>query len=542
MGPPGDEVEVRSLDDGLRAETTDPRAPRLVGYAIRTGVLSEDLGGFRETITPQAIRRALEGGRDLVALRNHDTNHVLGRVSAKTLHVEADDRGLRFEIDVPEAERGLVESVARGDLTGASFAFSNAVDEWNLRTSPPTRTITGMVIREISAGAVWPAYPQTHVAALRSLERHQQQKEITMPDVVTPPAPAPTVDPVPPVPPVVTESRDVDIVGEERILTPADSYRAFIEREGRADTAYARLGFGAFLRAALLGPRTDLERRALAEGTDGAGGITVPDITLARFIDKLRAATVVFRAGAMTVPLTSDKTTIAKLTGDPTVAWRSENAEITAADPTFTGVQFTPRSLAALVRVSRELVEDSLNVEQMLERAFAESMAVELDRVALIGSGTPPEPRGISNTSNVNSVAGGGAQTNYDKLIDALYECWVDNVPVTSAIVMHPRTFQTYAKLKESTTDAPLARPPVLEGIPFLQTTGLSITEAPGTASRIIAGDFSRLMIGVRSSLRIEILRERYGEFLQYGFLAHLRADVAVEHPEAFTMVTGITP
>src|SRR5262245_32097306 len=113
LPPMRDELEVRHLD-GLRADVTDARAPKLVGYAIRVNTLSEDLGGFREVITPEAVRRALDTGVDLVALRNHNSDHVLGRRSAKTLRVEADAQGLRFEVDVPEAERGLVESVARG--------------------------------------------------------------------------------------------------------------------------------------------------------------------------------------------------------------------------------------------------------------------------------------------------------------------------------------------------------------------------------------------------------------------------------------------
>ena len=68
-----DELEIRPLE-GLNAETTGA-SPRLVGYAIRANVLSENLGGFREVIAPEAVQRALEVTSDLVALRKHDTNH-----------------------------------------------------------------------------------------------------------------------------------------------------------------------------------------------------------------------------------------------------------------------------------------------------------------------------------------------------------------------------------------------------------------------------------------------------------------------------------
>jgi HK97 family phage major capsid protein/HK97 family phage prohead protease len=542
-----DEFEVRHLD-GLRADVADGRAPRLVGYAIRTGVLSEDLGGFREVIAPEAVRRVVDANADLVALFDHDSRRVLGRQSAKTLRVAADDVGLKFEVDVPEHERGLVASVARGDIRGASFAFRKLPggDTWDFETTPPTRTLTAIEIRELSV-TVFPAFPQTHVAALRSLAQARAETP-TPPLEVRHVEPTPNgntpavVDLVPPVPPVVTDTRDVEVVDESRVLRPGDSFRAFIEREGKVDPAYRSLSFGAFLRSMITGPKTEVERRALAEGADASGGITVPVITLSRFIDRLRAAMVVMRAGAQTVPLTSDTVTIAKLATDVTVAWRAENAEITAADPTFGSVQFVPRSLAALVRVSRELVEDSLNIEAMLERSFAETMGREVDRVCLAGTGTPPEPRGITATVGINTIAVGGALTNYDPIINGLYENWLDNVPDTSAIIMHPRTFATLAKLKQATELAPLPPPPAIAGIPILQTTALSIVQAPGTATTVIAGDFSRLLVGMRSSMRLEILRERYGEFLQLGFLAHLRMDVAVEHPQAFVTLTGIVP
>jgi HK97 family phage major capsid protein/HK97 family phage prohead protease len=527
-----DGIEVRHVSHGLRAESSGAQSPRLVGLAIATGVPSEDLGGFREIIAPAAVRAALAGNPDLVALRDHDRARVLGRVSAKTLRVHAADDGLRFEIDPPEHARDLVESVARGDVTGASFSFTDAVDTWDLRSTPPVRTITSFRLREISAGVLWPAYPQTHVTALRSLESARAQETPPMPETIAPPV-APSPDPVPPVP-VVVESRDVEVVDlETRVLKPGDSVRAWTER-ARGKDDYARLTLGAFLRAAVCGPRTDVERRALAEGSDATGGFTVPEITASAFIDRMRAATVCVRAGARTVPLTSDKTTIARLASDVTTAWRNENAEVVASDPTFEGVVFTPRSLAALVRVSRELLEDSLNIESMLERSFAAAFALEVDRVALRGSGTAPEPRGITNTTGVNSVAGGGALTNYDKVLDAVGAILADNGPVPSAVVMPPGVYVGTAKMKESTTNAPLARPPIVSDMTFYPTS--SLTDV------VVLGGFDQLLLGVRSSLRVEVLRERYAEFVQYGFLGHLRMDVALEHPEAFAQITAVTP
>ena len=54
--------------------------------------------------------------------------------------------------------------------------------------------------------------------------------------------------------------------------------------------------------------------------------------------------------------------------------------------------------------------------------------------------------------------------------------------------------------------------------------------------------DFTRLIFGVRQELRIDIARDRYIDHLQYAFVAHLRADIALTHPESFCKLIGILP
>lgn len=167
---------------------------------------------------------------------------------------------------------------------------------------------------------------------------------------------------------------------------------------------HAGLTLGRYLRSMVLGARNDVERRALTEGTDSAGGYTVPEILSAQLIDLLRARTIAIRAGARTVPLTSDFNSVSKVATDPVPAWRAEAAAVAESDPTFDRITFMARSLAVLVKVSRELLDDSLNLETELPRVLAAAMAVELDRVAFFGSGTPPEPTGIVNVTGIGEA------------------------------------------------------------------------------------------------------------------------------------------
>ena len=286
-------------------------------------------------------------------------------------------------------------------------------------------------------------------------------------------------------------------------------------------------------------------RNALSEGTDSAGGYTVPAILLPQLIDRMRSEQTVIRAGAKTIMLDSMKTTIARLDTDPVAAWRNENAAIANSDAVFSGVVLQARTLAVIVQISMELLEDSVNLSEGLQLAFARSFAAELDRVALFGSGTAPEPRGIFNTSGIGSVSmgtNGLALTNFDPFIDAWQAMKDANSTDPTAAILAPRTAAKVAKLKDL-QNQPLRKPPLIEQLPIYSSTSVPINQTQGSssvASSIIMGDFTQLLIGVRTEMRIQLLRELYAANGQYAFMCYLRADIGVEHPASFCKVIGV--
>ena len=121
MTPTGD-VKVETRADGGKM---------LTGYAAVFHRDGEPGTEYRlgpdivERIAPTAFNRALQEKHDARALFNHDPNMLLGRAGAGTLRMSVDARGLRYEIDLPETSVGqdVAASIARGDLTGSSFAF-----------------------------------------------------------------------------------------------------------------------------------------------------------------------------------------------------------------------------------------------------------------------------------------------------------------------------------------------------------------------------------------------------------------------------------
>lgn len=141
----------------------------LVGYAalFNTEYLigSEDWG-FYESIDPAAFDRALREGQDAAGLLNHDPNLVLGRVSAGTMRLSTDAKGLRYEIDLPDSElgRNVREMVRRGDIYQSSFAFRTVKDEWKFEKGETDRRRLLDVDLFDASPVTYPANDGTEVA------------------------------------------------------------------------------------------------------------------------------------------------------------------------------------------------------------------------------------------------------------------------------------------------------------------------------------------------------------------------------------------
>jgi len=145
----------------FRAIITEDKTPTFSGYAAVFDSLSEDLGGFRETINPGAFRDSV-GVDDVRALFNHDPNYVLGRNRSGTLRLVEDEKGLRFDVEAPDVQwaRDLAESVQRGDIDQCSFGFYCQDSAWRDQDGTPVRELRKCQLFDVSI-VTYPAYPDT---------------------------------------------------------------------------------------------------------------------------------------------------------------------------------------------------------------------------------------------------------------------------------------------------------------------------------------------------------------------------------------------
>lgn len=162
---PAGEIKVENRADGGKM---------IVGYgavfyrAGSPGTEYELWRDFKEHISPTAFDRALKEKHDARGLFNHDPNMLLGRVSSGTMRLGVDDKGMRYEIDIPDSQPGVTvtTAIARKDLTGSSFSFRVTKETWEDRDGLTIRTIEDVDLFD-TGPVTFPAYEAT-TTGLRS--------------------------------------------------------------------------------------------------------------------------------------------------------------------------------------------------------------------------------------------------------------------------------------------------------------------------------------------------------------------------------------
>jgi HK97 family phage major capsid protein len=502
--------EQRTVD--VDVEGLDTRGRTIHGYASVYGVLSHDLGGFRETIARGAFADVL--GTDVRCLLNHDASQVLARSKSGTLRLFDEERGLRFEADLPDSPLGenVRAAVGRGDIDGASFRFKVAADEW----AGEVRTIVRVGELHDVTVATYNAYPDASVELRTRPENPtpaEREEETTMkPEDRTGPGGGLAVEDRAASPGPTLEQRVVEALGDVR------------KGENRALTTAAAIS---------------------------------PTEVATYLLDKLRPASVGLASGMRVIPTDRDSLAIPALTTDVAPAFYAELDTITAGDPVFATLTATPRKIAHRVELSNEVIDDSEpSVVEVLNEHLTKVLALKLDSGIFEGSGAAPAIRGLKNVAGIGAVsmgANGSALVNLDPFADALALLEAANAPGPYVFVMAPRTFAALRKLKETTTSiAPVlvdppteALTPSLFGARIYVSGQLATNETQGTAttaSSIYCYAPSEVVVVTRKDAEIELDRSRMFHMDATEMRGTLRADLLVPNVGAVARIAGVLP
>ncbi|MBA7562608.1 phage major capsid protein [Candidatus Atribacteria bacterium 1244-E10-H5-B2] len=323
-----------------------------------------------------------------------------------------------------------------------------------------------------------------------------------------------------------------------------------ISSKERLYTGEEDFSIGKIVRAKILGDFTDLnsyETKAAGEGVGALGGWLVPETISSRLVDLARNKSCVMQAGATTMPMPTPEMRLVKLVSDPTAHFRAEHAAITVSDWQLEPLNLKAMTCGCLVKSSIELLEDAKNASSMLEASMSAAIALEMDRVALYGSGTN-EPSGLdvlTDVETINKGTNGATVTTYDDFSNAVEDIY-DNNGVPNAVIMAPRTYFTIDRLKQGTTNDPLVGPESYQNLKKFVTNQVGITDTQGTssaASKAFVGDYKQILYAIRKSIGIEIAKSGATDtFAKCEVQIRLRTrfDIAVLRPNHFCKIYGI--
>ncbi|MGE4124471.1 MAG: phage major capsid protein [Pusillimonas sp.] len=244
----------------------------------------------------------------------------------------------------------------------------------------------------------------------------------------------------------------------------------------------------------------------------------VPTFVGAQIVDKVRAASTIVRAGAGTIPI-DGPTNLAKITGDPTVYQHTEATDdISESDVTIVPVTLNPKALVAIIPLTLEVVQDSPNLDAVLQVAIANAFAAKVDALTLAT---------ILADTNIPTSAAGQDPAVWAKCLEAVSSALGVDQDLPTAMITNTADFMARASQLASTSGTWLGKPPVLARMEEYPTTRL-------TAGTAIYGGFERAVaIAMRAELRLELVRWGKATSGSHLLVAHMRGDGVVLQPKA---------
>jgi HK97 family phage major capsid protein len=328
-------------------------------------------------------------------------------------------------------------------------------------------------------------------------------------------------------------------VGDVRLLGPKDKFAALVPDGAEGEG----LSLGQMISSLVTGRDVGVQfRAAMGIGSAGAGGVLVPAPLSAQLIDLARNQSRCIQAGATTIPMTSSTLKVPRLTGGSAAEFKGENAALAAiSDLTFDAVTLQARTVMCIAKLSVELAEDGQDPQGIVERDISAALALAMDYAALRGAVTDPQlgPIGVRYTDGVE-VTPTGALFDFNPYAPfslAVQRIREANLEPTGCIYS-PAVAGILDRLTDQVGN-PLHAPASWEAMGKFSTNQAAADEA-------YIADWSRLLIGMRTDIAIEVSRvagDADGSAfrnLQVWVRAYARMDAVVGKPDAFQVLTEI--
>lgn len=292
----------------------------------------------------------------------------------------------------------------------------------------------------------------------------------------------------------------------------------------------------------ILVPSSIFEKRA-TQTTATSAAIVPDDFKADQFIGLLRNSLIVKSLGARVLTGLRGDTVLPKQTGASTAYWIAEGDALTESNTTYSSVKLEPKHVGALTALSRQLIQQANPaIEQLVRDDFSAVVSLAVDKALLHGTAVGKQPVGILNVSGIQTAS--LATLDWDAIVAMLEKLGLENI-TPNAIVTHAKVATALqTTLKDSVAGAAyLMQGGRVADLPAYVTNQLDAKTGTPNTGRLIAGDFSQLVIGEWGTT--EILANPYAAGYYEKGDVQLRIlhtmDAVVRHPKAFVVADDIS-
>ena len=277
---------------------------------------------------------------------------------------------------------------------------------------------------------------------------------------------------------------------------------------------------------------------ALKIGEDDHGGFLAPDEFQRTLIEALQEQNI-FRGLAKVITTSSGDRKIPVVASKGSASWIDEEAAYPESDDTFGQVSIGAYKLATMIKVSEELLNDSVfDVPSYIAREFARRIGAAEEEAFFTGNGSG-KPLGIlaaTGGAETGVTAASATAITMDEVMDLFYSL---RAPYRRGAVflMNDSTVKALRKLKNGQGDY-IWQASVTAGTPDtilnrpVYTSAFMPAIAAGAKS-ILFGDLGYYWVADREGRSFKRLNELFAATGQVGFLSSERVDGKLILPEA---------
>ena len=315
------------------------------------------------------------------------------------------------------------------------------------------------------------------------------------------------------------------------VSTPA--IRTPEEKPGRASDEYKKAFWNQ-----MRGRSTYEIRNALQVGELTEGGYTVPDEFEHQLIEGLEDENIM-RGLVHTIRTGSGEHKIPIVASHGTGSWVEEEGVIPESDDAFSQISLSAHKFATMIRISRELLNDSaFDLAAYIAHEFVRRAGAAEEQAILTGDGSH-KPIGLLHETLGAETGVTTASTTAitaDELIDMQHSL-KSGYRRKAVWIMNDATISAIRKLKDGQGQY-IWQPGIKEGAPdmlFNQKVLMSnYMPLIATGNKVILyGDFSYYWLAEREGRTLERLNELYAVTDQVGFKMTERLDGRLILPEA---------